>query len=70
MSTSGRVIIEAVAPIRFDLKPSASISTLAIQDFIQRRSILAEQPDTDISSESQKQDRLKSEVTAPHLFAG
>ena len=60
-------IIEAAAPIRFDLKPSTSISTLAIQDFIQRRSILAEQPDTDISSESQKQDRLKSEVTAPHL---
>lgn len=58
-------IIETVAPIRFDLKPSASISTLAIQDFIQRRSILAEQPDTDISSESQQQDRLESEVTAP-----
>ncbi|MDM1251699.1 hypothetical protein HXZ77_11300, partial [Acinetobacter johnsonii] len=58
-------IIEAAAPIRFDLKPSASISTLAIQDFIQRRSILAEQPDTDISSESQQQDPLESEVTAP-----
>ena len=57
-------IIETVAPIRFDLKPSASISTLAIQGFIQRRSILAEQPDTDISSESQQQDRLESEVTA------
>ena len=58
-------IIEAAAPIRFDLKPSASISTLAIQDFIQRRSILAEQPDTDISSEFQQQDPLESEVTAP-----
>ncbi|MEG2636415.1 MAG: hypothetical protein RSA09_07805, partial [Acinetobacter sp.] len=60
-------IIEAAAAIRFDLKPSASISTLTIQDFIQRRSILAEQPDTDISSESQQQDPLESEVTAPHL---
>ena len=59
-------IIDAVAPIRFDLKPSASISTLAIQDFIQRRSILAEQPDTDISSESHQQDPLESEVTAPN----
>ena len=58
-------IIETAAPIRFDLKPSASISTLAIQDFIQRRSILAEQPDTDISSEFQQQDPLESEVTAP-----
>ena len=58
-------IIEAAAPIRFDLKPSASISTLAIQDFIQRRSILAEPPDTDISSEFQQQDPLESEVTAP-----
>ena len=58
-------IIEAAAPIRFDLKPSASISTLAIQDFIQRRSILAEQPDTDISSESHQQNPLESEVTAP-----
>ena len=58
-------IIDAVAPIRFDLKPSASISTLAIQDFLQRRSILAEQPDTNISSESQQQDPLESEVTAP-----
>ncbi|WP_227556919.1 hypothetical protein [Acinetobacter johnsonii] len=27
---------------------------------------MAEQPDTDISSESQQQDRLKSEVTAPY----
>ncbi|MDN5646551.1 MAG: hypothetical protein L0G67_14595, partial [Acinetobacter sp.] len=47
-------IIETAAPIPFDLKPSASISTLAIQDFIQRQAILAE-----------PQDRLKSEVTAP-----
>ncbi|MBB4808639.1 hypothetical protein HNP31_000317 [Acinetobacter johnsonii] len=60
-----KFIIETAVPIRFDLKPSASISTLAIQDFIQRRSILAEQPDTDISSESQQQDPLESEVTAP-----
>ncbi len=59
-------IIDAVAPIRFDLKPSASISTLAIQDFIQRRSILAEPPDTDISSESQQQNPLENEVTAPN----
>ena len=59
-------IIETAAPIRFDLKPSASISTLAIQNFIHRQAILAEQPDTDISSESQQQDRLKSEVTAPY----
>lgn len=60
-------IIETAAPIRFDLKPSTSISTLAIQDFIQRQAILAEPPDTDISSESQQQDPLESEVTAPHL---
>lgn len=60
-------IIKAAAAIRFDLKPSASISTLAIQDFIQRQAILAEPPDTDISSESQQQDPLESEVTAPHL---
>ncbi len=51
----------------FDLTSSQvqSISTLAIQDFIQRRSILAEPPDTDISSESHQQNPLESEVTAP-----
>ena len=58
-------IIEAVTPIRFELKPSASISTLAIQDFIQRRSILAEPQDTDISFVSHQQNPLESEVTAP-----
>ncbi|OYW71547.1 MAG: hypothetical protein B7Z24_02220, partial [Pseudomonadales bacterium 32-42-5] len=58
-------IIETVAPIRFELKPSTSISTLAIQDFIQRQAILAEPQDVDISSESQQQDPLESEVTAP-----
>ena len=58
-------IIETVTPIRFDLKPSASISTLAIQDFIQRRSILAEPQDTDISFVSHQQNPLESEVTAP-----
>ena len=59
-------IIETAAPIRFDLKPSASISTLAIQDFIQRRSILSEQPDTDISSVSHQHNLLESEVTEPN----
>ena len=58
-------IIDAVVPIRFDLKPSASISTLAIQDFIQRRSILADPQDTDISSESHQQNPLEGEATAP-----
>ena len=61
------LIIETAAVIRFDLKPSASISTLAIQDFIQRRSILAEPQDTDISFVSHQQNPLESEVTAPHL---
>jgi len=59
-------IIETAAPIRFDLKPSASISTLTIQDFIQRRSILAKPQDVDISSVSHQQNPLESEVAAPN----